>query len=184
MRVFAERGYHATRVSDIAAEAGVAHGLVYHYFASKEDLLREVFRRSWSHLVVGLEDIRQGPGSATDRLARVVRLMLGSYRMAPELVRVLVLEVTRSANLRHEVEEIRTGFATIEALIRDGQEAGELRRDVSPELASYITWGAIDEVITAWVLGTLPTTDEEMSAAERAIVAVVGAGLAEPAART
>src|SRR3954467_9182581 len=51
VRVFARKGYHAARVGDIAEEAGVAHGLLYHYFASKEQLLETVFRETWSELL-------------------------------------------------------------------------------------------------------------------------------------
>jgi TetR/AcrR family transcriptional regulator, fatty acid metabolism regulator protein len=39
VRVFARKGYHTSRVGDIAEEAGIAHGLLYHYFASKEEVL-------------------------------------------------------------------------------------------------------------------------------------------------
>src|SRR6186997_1913416 len=44
VRVFASKGYHTSRVGDIAKEAGVAHGLLYHYFSSKEEVLHTVFR--------------------------------------------------------------------------------------------------------------------------------------------
>jgi TetR/AcrR family transcriptional regulator, fatty acid metabolism regulator protein len=43
VRVFARQGFHACRVSDIAREAGVAYGLVYHYFDSKDQVLNELF---------------------------------------------------------------------------------------------------------------------------------------------
>ena len=43
VRVFARQGFHACRVSDIADEAGVAYGLVYHYFGSKEEILNTLF---------------------------------------------------------------------------------------------------------------------------------------------
>ena len=56
MRVFARQGFHACRVSDIADEAGVAYGLVYHYFASKDEVLDTLFLERWN---VMLELIRQ-----------------------------------------------------------------------------------------------------------------------------
>ena len=46
-RVFARRGFHACRVSDVADEAGVAYGLVYHYFRSKEEILNTLFLERW-----------------------------------------------------------------------------------------------------------------------------------------
>src|SRR2546423_2566101 len=47
VKVFARKGYHSARVGDIAEEAGVAHGLLYHYFASKEGGLRRGFPETW-----------------------------------------------------------------------------------------------------------------------------------------
>jgi TetR/AcrR family transcriptional regulator, fatty acid metabolism regulator protein len=177
VRVFAERGFHAARVSDIAAEAGVAHGLVYHYFSSKDEVLQEIFRTTWGWLDQGLRLIRASDAGAQAKLAEVVRIMLGSYRLAPDVVRVLVLEVTRSGHLRRKVEEISQAFELIEGMIADGQASGELRRDVDPALASYVLWGAVDELLTGWVFGTIPDGDADIRAAEHTVVEVVLAGL-------
>ena len=175
--VFAQKGYHDARVSDIAREAGVAHGLVYHYFDGKEQLLQDVFRRTWLHIEQGLRTIERGGGSASEQIAGVVRLLLGSYRMSPDLVRVVVLEVTRSGHLRAQVDEIAEAFAIIERMIAAGQAGGELRTDIPARLVSFVFWGAIDEVLTGWVFGTLPDTDDDVALAERAVVELVLGGL-------
>jgi len=178
VRVFAERGFHNARVSDIAAEAGVAHGLVYHYFASKDAVLQEIFRTTWGWVDQGFREIHARPDlSAEQQLTEVVRLMLGSYRLAPDIVRVLVLEVTRSGHLRTQVEEITQAFELIESMIRGGQDAGHLRPDVDARFASYVLWGAIDEVLTGWVFGTLPDDDAAISRAEHTVVEIALAGL-------
>lgn len=176
--VFASKGYHDARVSDIAKEAGVAHGLVYHYFDGKEQLLQDVFRRTWLHIEQGLRTIERGGGKAADQLAEVVRLLLGSYRMSPDLVRVVVLEVTRSGHLRAQVDEIAEAFSIIERIIEGGQQRGELRGDIPARLVSFVFWGAVDEVLTGWVFGTLPGTDEDVAQAEHAVVELVLHGLA------
>lgn len=175
--MFADRGFHAARVSDIAAEAGVAHGLVYHYFASKDEVLQEIFRTTWGWLEQGLRGIQASDAPAAEKLNEVVRVMLGSYRLAPDVVRVLVLEVTRSGHLRRQVEEIAHAFQLIEAMIADGQASGELRSDIDPALASYVLWGAVDELLTGWVFGTLPDGDADIRAAEQTVVEVVLTGL-------
>lgn len=175
--VFAAKGYHDTRVSDIAAEAGVAHGLVYHYFKGKDQLLQDIFRRTWGHIEQGLRSVEGGSSIAAEQLAGVVRLLLGSYRMSPELVRVVVLEVTRSGGLRAQVDEIADAFNIIERIIAAGQQSGELRSDIPARLVSYVFWGAIDEVLTAWVFGTLPDGDADVAEAERAVVELVLGGL-------
>lgn len=179
--MFARKGYHDARVSDIAREAGVAHGLVYHYFSGKEQLLHDVFRRTWGHIEEGLRTVAADGDDAADQLAAVVRLLLGSYRLAPDLVKVVVLEVTRSGHLRAKVEEIAQAFDIIEQIIADGQRNGVLRADIPARLVSFVFWGAIDEVLTGWVFGTLEGDDEAVATAERAVVEVVLHGLAAPA---
>ena len=51
VRVFARQGFHTCRVADIADEAGVAYGLVYHYFRSKEEVLDTLFTERWDILL-------------------------------------------------------------------------------------------------------------------------------------
>ncbi len=176
--MFAAKGYHDARVSDIAREAGVAHGLVYHYFAGKEELLQDVFQRTWKHIEQGLRTIERDELDATDRLAGIVRLLLGSYRMSPDLVRVVVLEVTRSGHLRAQVDEIAEAFSIIERIIEAGQRSGELRDDIPARLVSFVFWGAIDEVLTGWVFGTLDGGDDDVALAERAVVTLMVDGVA------
>ena len=59
VRVFARKGFHTCRVGDIAEEAGVAHGLLYHYFVSKDEVLEAVFRENWSVLVERVEAVEE-----------------------------------------------------------------------------------------------------------------------------
>ena len=175
--VFANKGYHEARVSDIAAEAGVAHGLVYHYFNGKEQLLNDVFRRTWLNIEQGLRSIETGGATPEGQIRDVVRLLLGSYRMSPDLVRVVVLEVTRSGHLRAQVDEITESFAIIERIIAQGQQSGTLRADVPAKLVSYVFWGAVDEILTAWVFGTMPAEDDDVASAEHALVELLLGGM-------
>lgn len=175
--VFARKGYHDARVSDIAGEAGVAHGLVYHYFNGKEQLLQDVFRRTWLNIEQGLRSIETSGATAQDQVRDIVRLLLGSYRMSPDLVRVVVLEVTRSGHLRAQVEEIGEAFAIIERIIEQGQQAGTLRADIPAKLVSYVFWGAVDEILTAWVFGTMPAEDADVAEAEHALVELLLGGM-------
>ena len=96
VRVFARKGFHASRVGDIAVEAGAAHGLLYHYFSSKDELLETIFRETWSSLLESLNGIYERGGSVHDQLRRVAAVVLGSWKQDPDLIRVLVREVTRS----------------------------------------------------------------------------------------
>ena len=66
VRVFARQGFHTCRVSDIADEAGVAYGLVYHYFGSKDEVLDTLFLERWDVL---LDAIRETDAQADGRRA-------------------------------------------------------------------------------------------------------------------
>ena len=178
VRVFAERGYHQARVGDIAEEAGVAHGLLYHYFSSKEDVLRTIFRESWSRLIAALHGIEEAGGPAPEQLRRIAAVLLRSWRDDPDLVRVLVREVARSPELAAQVDEVREAFLVIERVIARGQAEGSFRSELDPRLASWVVYGSLEELLTGWVLGQLPEGDEEVARAERTVIDVVCGGLA------
>jgi AcrR family transcriptional regulator len=103
--------------------------------------------------------------------------VLRSWIRDPDLVRVLVREITRSPHLQDEVDEIRHAFEALERIIRRGQEQGEVRRDLEPRVAAYVFYGALEEILTGWVIGGLPAKDEDVSRAERAVVALLSDGL-------
>ena len=90
----------------------------------------------------------------------------------------MVREVARSPHLQTQVDEVREGFASIQRVIEQGQAEGTFRRDLDPRLASWVVYGALEEILTGWVLGQLPDGDEEVARAERTIVEIVCGGLA------
>jgi TetR/AcrR family transcriptional regulator, fatty acid metabolism regulator protein len=185
VRVFARDGYHTSRVGDIAEEAGIAHGLLYHYFSSKEEVLTTLFRENWGELLGRLKRVEQSDEPADEQLQGIAKILLRSWRNDPDLVSVMVREVARSSHLLQQVDEIQDGFATIQRVIERGQAAGVFRADLDPRLASWIFYGGLDEILTGWVLGQLPDGDEEVARAERTIIDVVCGGLiARGAART
>ncbi len=177
VRVFARQGFDGTRMADVAREAGVAYGLVYHYFGSKDAVLQAVFREAWGRLLAAVAVAEETGTSAADQLTLVVRIVLRVWRDEPDLVRLLVREVTRNPHISEELDEIGRAFASLERMVRRGQEAGALRRDVDPRLAAWMLYGALEEVLTAWVLGQLPDGDGSGEAAEREIVGTFVGGL-------
>jgi TetR/AcrR family transcriptional regulator, fatty acid metabolism regulator protein len=177
VRVFARSGYHTSRVGDIAEEAGVAHGLLYHYFSSKEEVLATIFRENWRHLVERFRQVEVSDEPADEQLRGIAKILLRSWRADPDLVRVMVREVARSPHLQTQVDEIREGFVTIQRIVERGQEEGVFRRELDPLLVTWIFYGALEELLTGWVLGQLADGDEEVARAERTIVDVVCSGL-------
>jgi TetR/AcrR family transcriptional regulator, fatty acid metabolism regulator protein len=178
VRVFARKGYHSSRVGDIAEEAGVAHGLLYHYFRSKEELLETIFRETWRDVLDAVRAVDETDETARDRLAGVAKILLRAWRRDPDLVRVLVREVTRGSHLQRGIDEIDQAFAGLERIIARGQEDGEFRADVDPRMVSYVFYGALEEILTGWVLGQLEDGDEQIAVAEQTVIDVVCGGLA------
>ena len=178
VRAFAAKGYHACRVGDIAEEAGVAYGLLYHYFDSKEEVLRSIFHQTWTDMLGTIREIEQLDIPAREQLRKVVELVLRTWKRDPDLVRVLVREVTRSGELQQQIEEIEQAFQALERIVDRGQREGDFRSEVDPRLAAWILYGAMEEILTGWALGRLDDAEADVSRAEQTVVATICDGLA------
>ena len=132
VKVFARKGYHTCRVGDIAEEAGVAHGLLYHYFSSKDEVLETIFRETWAELLEAMRSVGESDAPAAEQLRRVGAILLRSWRRDPELVTVLVREVVRSGDLGSRVVERDEALEAIERIVAQGQERGEFSRGSRP----------------------------------------------------
>lgn len=184
MRVFAHKGFHTSRVGDIAEEAGVAHGLLYHYFGSKDEVLDAVFHENWSVLLDRIRAVEKTDEPAAEQLRHVAAILLRTWRHEPDVVRVVVREIARSPEVQQRIGELVEPIGSIRRIIERGQERGELRADLDPGLAATIFYGGIDAVLTGWVLGTRPDGDEAIAAAEQTLVEVVAGGFAAAPAAT
>jgi len=178
VRVFARKGFHQSRVGDIAEEAGVAHGLLYHYFRSKDEVLETIFRETWTQLVADTQRIEVANVPLREQLRRFARIYLGSWLVTPELVRVLVREVARSPEVGDRVDEIRALFQALQRIIEAGRDRGEVRGDVEAQVAAWAVYGALEEILTGWVLGQLPGEEDDVERAVATVVDVAHAGLA------
>lgn len=181
VRVFAEKGYHGCRIADVARQAGVAYGLVYHYFRNKEALLEKVFEEQWAIFLAAVRAIREGPGSSSERLAGVCRFAVDVLKTAPAAVRVLLLEMARTPNVvraGHTRQTFEDALRLVADMIADGQRAGEIRREIDPMVGAAGLLGALELSLTAMVLGTVPSgTEAEVERAKQQVVAFVLQGL-------
>jgi AcrR family transcriptional regulator len=177
VRVFAAQGYDASRVGDVAKEAGVAYGLVYHYYESKEAVLEAVFREAWGRLLAAVALAEETGTNAAEQLELVVKIVLRAWRDDPDLVRLLVREVTRNPHIQDELDEIGQAFASLERMVSRGQADGTFRAELDPKLAAWMLYGALEEVLTGWVLGQLPDDASAVSAAERELTATMVGGM-------
>jgi TetR/AcrR family transcriptional regulator, fatty acid metabolism regulator protein len=176
--VFARKGFHASRVGDIAEEAGVAHGLLYHYFRSKDEVLETIFRETWGALVIETQRIEAADATLREQLQRFAHTYLGSWLITPHAIRVLVREIARSPDVGGRVDEIRTVFLGLTRMIESAKRSGEVRADCDPVLAAWVIYGSLEEILTGWVLGQLPGEAHDVDRAVATVVDVTHAGLA------
>jgi TetR/AcrR family transcriptional regulator, fatty acid metabolism regulator protein len=178
IRVFARKGFHAARVGDIAEEAGVAHGLLYHYFRSKEDVLETIFRETWTRLVEQTLLIEQSGAPLREQIRRFATIFLGSWLITPSLARVMIREVARSPHVGERVGELREVFASLQRMVEAAQARGEARADADPQLVTWSLYGSLEEILTGWVLGQLPAEEEDVERAVASVAEVFSVGLA------
>ena len=177
--VFASRGFHHCRVSDVADEAGVAYGLVYHYFGSKEEILNQVFSERWQLMLDAIAEIDRQDLPARDKLYRVASFIIDSYHHEPDLMKVIIVEVTRAANTfgKDHLEKIREAYAMIAAIVDQARQDGSFKEDISAEFAAMCFYGAIEQLLSGWIFGILPTTDAEFERAKGLVVETICGGL-------
>jgi TetR/AcrR family fatty acid metabolism transcriptional regulator len=177
--VFARQGFHSARVSDVAAEAGVAYGLVYHYFDSKDQMLNELFSERWALLLDASQEMRRSDASPRDKLAGVASFIIDSYRHEPELMKVIIVEVTRAANSfgRTHLPEIRDAYGVVAEIVSDAQAAGEFRDDVDPAFAAMLFYGAIEQLLSGWIFDLVPATDDDYERTKQLVIETICGGL-------
>jgi AcrR family transcriptional regulator len=180
IRVFAREGFHRCRVSDIAREANVAYGLVYHYFRSKDEVLDTLFTERWSLLLEAIAECDRGGAPVREKLHSIASFIIDSYRNDPDLMKVIIVEVTRAANTfgRAHLEEIRQAYEGISRIVASGQEDGTFRADITADFATLCFYGAIEQLLTAWIFESIEMSESEFDHAKQMLVETVCDGLA------
>jgi TetR/AcrR family transcriptional regulator, fatty acid metabolism regulator protein len=179
VRVFARQGFHTCRVSDIADEAGVAYGLVYHYFQSKDEVLDTLFLERWGVMLEAIREIDANPIPARDKLRAIASFIVDSYRHDPDLMKVIIVEVTRAANSfgQAHLTQITEAYRLIGSIVAQAQEGGEFRPEISADFAAQAFYGAIEQVLTGWIFGVVSEEGDAHERAKDLIVETICGGL-------
>ena len=179
VRVFAHRGFNGCRVSDIADEAGVAYGLVYHYFRSKDEVLDTLFLERWNVMLDVIRELDGRDVPPREKLYAITSFIVDSYRHDPELMKVIIVEVTRAANSfgQTHLAKIREAYALIAAIVERAQADGRFKDTVTPAFAAMAFYGAIEQVLTGWIFDALPVGDDEYEQAKSFVVETICGGL-------
>jgi TetR/AcrR family fatty acid metabolism transcriptional regulator len=179
VRVFARQGFHTCRVSDIADEAGVAYGLVYHYFSSKEQMLDTLFLDRWDVMLAAIADADRSSRTPREKLHQVASFIIESYRHEPDVMKVIIVEVTRAANTfgRTHLAKIREAYDGIAGIVAAGQRSGEFGDAITPEFAAQAFYGSVEQVLTGWIFEADPVEEREFRRAGTMIVELICNGL-------
>ncbi len=176
IEVIAEKGFFQSRVSDIAARADVADGTIYLYFRNKEEILMAAIASAFSAwLDLARAELRKsgGPSEQLRRLALLHLAAMGSHR---SMAIVFQTELRQSARFlaQFSQHQLREYFDLIRGVVRAGQEQGVFRSDLSDKIAANCFFGALDEMVTSWLLSD---HDYELAGAADAVVDVILRGL-------
>ncbi len=179
VKVFARQGFHACRVSDIADQAGVAYGLLYHYFPSKDDVLSTLFLERWGVMLQTIREVDDQPLAPREKLAAIASFIVDSYRHDPDLMKVIIVEVTRAANSfgQTHLEQIREAYTLIGAIVTRAQADGVFKSEIDAGFAAMTFYGAIEQALTGWIFGLLPADDEHFERTKQLVVETVCGGL-------
>ncbi|MGH2836551.1 MAG: TetR/AcrR family transcriptional regulator [Solirubrobacteraceae bacterium] len=179
VRVFARQGFHTCRVSDIADEAGVAYGLVYHYFPSKEAILDTLFLERWEVMLTAIAEAEKTDRSPREKLRAIASFIVDSYRHDPDLMKVIVVEVTRAANTfgRTHVDKIMQAYEGIGRIVEQAQRGGTFRTEIDAMFAAQAFYGLVEQVLTQWIFSGPPVSAEEFEHVKTEIVEMICGGL-------
>ncbi len=155
LKIIKEKGFHRARIGDIAEEAGISYGLVYHYFKNKEELFNEILNQWWVSLYQLLDTIKKSDEDFHGKLKGVILYFLNTYQRKPDLIHIFITQISRSSN---NLTETRLGhfkkfFRFTEDLLVQGQKTKILRADVESRYLTYIFLGALDTFLSVMVLG-------------------------------
>jgi TetR/AcrR family fatty acid metabolism transcriptional regulator len=155
-KVFAEKGFYNSRVSEIAKEANVADGTIYLYFKNKDDILISLFEEEFGRIVENIRKELSREKNALDKIRRFAFAHLSIVSDTPHLAEVLGVEVRQSGKFMKEY--INRPFMEYLNLVRsiftEGQESGLIRKDLTPGVMKRALFGALDEMGRYWILSS------------------------------
>jgi TetR/AcrR family transcriptional regulator, fatty acid metabolism regulator protein len=156
LKVFSTKGYASTRMADIAKEADMSYGLVYHYFENKEKLFDAIVEDWWTGFYDELEMLKQSDMTTEEKLVEIIRYILKVYESKPNQLSIFVTEVSRGF-VYHADSKGKDKFNKLFSLCKDimleGQQRGLLRNDIQANYLTYLFLGAIDTFLSILILG-------------------------------
>lgn len=159
--VFARDGYHGCRIRDVAQEAGVAYGLVYHYFGSKEALLARVYDENWKAFADAVQGIAASDRDPAEQVRAVLDYVFNAWSAYPDVLRVVVLEYGRTARqgAAWEHDEVRRALEAMVSIFQRLDDADRLPDGADPKALTLLLMGGLEAAIA----GSLAPDDDSVA---------------------
>jgi TetR/AcrR family transcriptional regulator, fatty acid metabolism regulator protein len=149
IKVFARQGYYNCRVADISEEAGIAYGLIYRYFPSKDDVLIAIYQENTQMFLNKIEQINRDFFDPRDKLRCIMQFIFKNFQQNPDLVKVMIMDIPM-LNRFYDEENQKLYELTLEGvatIVREGQEKGLFNKNISPMMASHMLNGSVEMTI-------------------------------------
>jgi TetR/AcrR family fatty acid metabolism transcriptional regulator len=156
IKVFSEKGFYNSRVSEIAKEANVADGTIYLYFKNKDDILISLFEEEFGKIVQNMRVSLEKDKDPLQKIKRFAIAHLSIVTKQQELAEVMGVEVRQSSKFMKEYvnKPFIEYLNIIRSVVIEGQEKGLIRKDLTPGIMKRAFFGALDEMARYWVLST------------------------------
>ncbi len=154
IKTFSHKGFFNTNVSEIAEEAAVADGTIYLYFKNKDSILESIFESTMNNFITdGLAEIKDILDPVT-KLKKIITLHLEKLGANRKLAMVFQVELRHTAKFMSEIsrKSLKIYLNIIEEVIKDGQKQNLIRKEINPKITTKIIFGAMDEMVTNWIL--------------------------------
>ena len=168
IKTFAKKGFHQSRVTDIAQEAGVADGTIYLYFKNKDDILISIFEEKMAVIVARMRAQLDPIDDPREKLHQFIDFHLSQMERQRNLAEIFQVELRLSHKFMKEYVPIRLSeyLDLLASIVKEGQDQGLFRDDVTPAVIKRVIFGAMDELALNWVLTRGRRWDLRRNAAE------------------
>ncbi len=164
IKVYAVKGMHGIRIADIAKQANVSYGLVYHYFKNKEDVLNAIFTKSISIFLRAIENAAVQEKSLEQKLGSITTFLFNACKEFPEFMYVIMFEVIWTPKFleTRNFMSFTRAFTTFEKILIEYKQKGELRKDIDTTVSTYMFFGGLEMILTGIVIKAIPVEKPDM----------------------
>lgn len=180
IEVIAEHGFFHSRVAEIADRAGVADGTIYLYFKNKDELLMAAIDSAFHRFIQRAKTALEQVPDPREKLRRMAFLHLEGLGSKRSLAIVFQTELRHSLKFLGQFSHnlLVEYFDLIKGVVREGQEAGAFRTDISVTMAAHCFFGSLDEIVTTWILSDHDRDrDYHLSSLTDSVVSIILKGL-------